>query len=76
MGARQDTRRHSSACSAQDYDCSNALCTSQIIWNEKTLDEWLADPEKLIPGQRMSYSVPDPAARADLIAYLKKESRR
>ncbi len=64
------------AGSARDYDYSNALRTSQIIWNEKTLREWLADPEKLIPGQRMSYSVPDPAARDDLIAYLKQESRR
>ena len=52
------------AGSARDYGYSNALRTSQIILNE-TLDEWLADPEKLIPGQRMSYSVPDPAARAD-----------
>jgi cytochrome c len=64
------------AGSARDYEYSNALKASNIVWNEKTLGEWLANPEKVIPGQRMGYSVPEPADRADLIAYLKKESGR
>ena len=44
---------------------------SRIVWSEKTLNAWLTNPEKLIPGQRMGYSVTEADDRADLIAYLK-----
>ena len=47
-----------------------------IVWNEKTLDRWLAGPEELIPGQKMGVSVSEAKDRADLIEYLKEESRR
>ena len=40
------------------------------------LDVDIADPEKLIPGQKMAISVPEPRDRADIIQYLKEESRR
>ena len=59
------------AGSVQGYDYSTSLCNSHIKWTEKTLDRWLANPEGLIPGQKMGYSVPDPKDRADLIAFLK-----
>lgn len=55
------------------YDYSPALKKSTVIWNDKTLDQWLADPEKLIPGQKMGYSVMEAKDRADLIAYLKSQ---
>src|SRR6266571_2433208 len=29
---------------------SQALKSSGIVWNDKTLDEWLADPQHLVPG--------------------------
>jgi cytochrome c len=32
----------------------------------------LAEPEKLVPGQRMGVNVPEARERADLIAYLKQ----
>jgi cytochrome c len=50
---------------------SPALKKSGLIWTEQSLDRWLADPEKLVPGQRMGINVADAAERADLIAYLK-----
>jgi len=53
------------------YDYSAALGKSTLVWNAVTLDRWLANPEALIPGQKMGYSVRDPRDRADLIAYLK-----
>lgn len=62
------------AGSVPDFDYSPAVKKSKIVWNEKTLDQWLANPEKLIPGQKMSFQVPDAADRADLIAFLKRES--
>jgi cytochrome c len=53
------------------FEYSPALRASRIVWSAETLDAWLADPERLVPGQRMSYSVPEAAERAALIAFLK-----
>jgi cytochrome c len=64
------------AGSAPGYAYSEALSTSTIVWREDTLDRWLADPEKLIPGQRMSVSVPGEDDRRDLIAYLRARARK
>jgi cytochrome c len=47
------------------------LHAQKVIWDEKTLDQWLANPEKFSPGQEMEVSVPESKDRADLIAYLK-----
>ncbi len=52
------------------YDYSPALAKSKLVWNAKTLDRWLANPQALIPGQKMGYSVSEAQDRADLIAYL------
>lgn len=59
------------AGSVKDFDYSKAVKKSKIKWNEKTLDQWLTSPEKLIPGQKMNFQVSEPADRADIIAYLK-----
>ena len=59
------------AGSAQGYDYSGAVKKSKIIWNERTLDRWLANPEALIPGQKMGFMVPEQRDRADLIEYLR-----
>jgi cytochrome c len=59
------------AGAAKDFDYSDALKKSRIIWNERTLDRWLANPEALIPGQKMGFSVPEQRDRADLIDYLR-----
>jgi cytochrome c len=56
------------------FEYSSALRVSKIVWSAKTLDAWLADPERLIPGQRMNYSVPEAADRADLISYLIRQT--
>src|ERR1700752_1158547 len=60
-----------SAGQAPGFGYSNALKSSHVVWNEDTLDRWLADPEKFVPGQRMGVNVPEAKDRADLIAYLK-----
>jgi cytochrome c len=62
------------AARAPGFAYSNALKSSSIVWNEDSLDRWLADPEKLVPGQRMGVSVPDAKDRGDLIAFLKQAS--
>jgi cytochrome c len=55
---------------------SAALRTSPIVWDDRTLDRWLADPQKLIPGQRMNFRVADPRDRADIIAWLRLNPAR
>ena len=62
------------AGSLDDFDYSKALRTSELSWNDETLDSWLTNPEGLIPGQRMGFRLSDETARADVIAYLRQES--
>jgi cytochrome c len=59
------------AGSAEGFGYSPALKGSIVVWDEKSLDAWLTDPQKLIPGQVMNVQVGDPQARADLVAYLR-----
>ncbi len=62
------------AGSVAQFEYSDAVKNSVIVWDATSLDRWLTDPEKLIPGQHMNYTVPEAQDRADVIAYLKKES--
>jgi cytochrome c len=52
------------------FEYSPALRASRIVWSPRTLEAWLTNPERLVPGQRMNYSVPDAADRAAIIVYL------
>jgi len=63
------------AGSLPNYQYSPAVQASSIVWNEKTIDKWLTNPEKLIPGQKMGFMVASPKERADLIAYLKQATQ-
>ena len=50
---------------------SRAMKKSGIIWDEKSLDAYLAAPQKAIPGNRMPFAgLKNAQDRADLIAYL------
>ena len=41
-------------------------------WDAPTLDKWLADPERFLPGTSMTFpGIKDAGARQDLITYLK-----
>ncbi|MFZ6874775.1 c-type cytochrome [Undibacterium sp. Di27W] len=59
------------AGSVEGYVYSVALSKARLVWDEKLLDAWLRDPEKLLPGQKMGISTASARERADLIAYLK-----
>jgi len=58
-----------------DFHYSTAVQSSTIVWDSKTIDQWLTGPQQFIPGQRMNFSISDPQKRADIIAYLKNESQ-
>jgi cytochrome c len=62
------------AGSVPDFAYSVALSSSPIVWSDTTLNRWLTDPEALIPGQRMNIRVLSADDRADLIAFLRRES--
>lgn len=64
------------AGSVPGFDYSDAMKKSGIVWNEKTLALFLADPAKTVPGTSMAYAgVKDGQERNDLIAYLKKATQ-
>jgi cytochrome c len=61
------------AGTATGFDYSRAMRRSGILWNEETLDAFLADPLRVVPGTAMGYAgVADAQERADLIAYLRQ----
>ena len=54
------------------YVFSEKLKASGLVWDDATLDQWLAGPMKMVPGTKMSYAgMSDPTKRAEIIAYLK-----
>ena len=59
-----------------DFRYSPALKKSGITWTPQTLDTFIADPQKEVPGNRMPFAgMPDAGDRADLIAYLQKATK-
>jgi cytochrome c len=58
------------------YAYSPALKGSGIVWNEKTLDQWLAGPQKMAKGSKMFFTVPSAEQRAAIIGYLKSPAAR
>lgn len=59
------------AGSVPDFNFSPALKAAGHAWDAATLDRWLTDPEKFVPGQRMFVKVPEMRDRQDIIAYLR-----
>ena len=61
------------AGSLDDYNYSDAMRASGVVWDETTLDQFLTEPRKFIPGTKMPFAgIADAQERADLIAYLKR----
>ena len=54
---------------------SNAVAHKGGKWTFEDLDQWLKNPGAFIPGNRMLFGgVKDPWERANIIAYLDKQS--
>lgn len=64
------------AGSVADFRYSTGVGNSSVIWDETTLDRWLSNPQAFIAGARMGFRVGEVADRADIIAFLKRESGR
>jgi cytochrome c len=62
------------AGSRDDYRYSAAMRRSGIVWTPETLEQFIADPQGLVRGNRMAFAgISDETARADLLAYLAQE---
>jgi len=55
---------------------SDALKASGIIWDDRSLDGWLTDPDRMMPDNEMPFNgIKDTRVRADLLAFLKDATR-
>src|SRR2546430_10592119 len=55
---------------------SEALKSSGIIWDDRALDGWLTDPERMVPDNEMPFEgIKDARVRADLLAFLKEATK-
>jgi len=55
---------------------SEALKRSNVIWNDASLELWLASPEKFIPGSGMTFpGLREKQARQDVAAFLQAASQ-
>ncbi len=47
---------------------------ANFVWDAPHLDAYLANPASVLPDSYMAYQQPDPAIRAQIIAYLKQQA--
>ncbi len=66
------------AAQAPGFDYSAGLKNSGITWDEASLDKWIQGPQKVVPDAKMMLAKPvtDPTDRANITAYLKRESSK
>ena len=64
------------AASLDSFAYSDALKKSKVVWNQETLERWLAGPDDLVPGNDMTFHVENAEERSAIIAYLKQHSPR
>jgi cytochrome c len=62
------------AGSVASFAYSAALKKAGIVWDDRSLDKWLADPDAFIAGNDMDFLVSKAQERRDLIGYLKQVS--
>jgi hypothetical protein len=58
------------AATGPHFNYTRSLKDSGFVWDAATLDRFLTDPSKAVPGTTMPVPLPDAQFRADIIAYL------
>jgi cytochrome c len=64
------------AGSVPAFPYSDALRKSGIVWDDQTLEQWLTDPEKVVPGTDMEFRVEKPEERSQIIAWLREHAEK
>ncbi|MGE0053040.1 MAG: cytochrome c family protein [Hyphomicrobium sp.] len=63
------------AGTAEGFNYSEAMKNSGLTWDEATLNEYLTDPRKKVPGNKMVFmGLKNDDDRANLIEFLKSQS--
>ncbi len=64
------------AGAAAGFEFSEAMKTSGIVWDDKTMAEYNRDPKGKVPGTKMVFNgVKQQAQLDDLVAYLKQATQ-
>jgi len=64
------------AGASPSYAYSTPMRKSGIVWNDTTLDQYIAAPQSYIPGTTMPFpGIADKTVRGRLVAYLKDATR-
>ncbi len=61
------------------FDYSDSLKNSGITWSEKLLDQFITNPNALIPGNNMGVifsGLADASERTKIIAFLKQDTKK
>jgi cytochrome c len=64
------------AAAVPKFPYSDALRKARLVWDDATLDRWLADPEAVAPDNDMSFHLDRADERAAIITYLKQLSAK
>ena len=57
-----------------DFSYSDELKAAHIVWDEGSLNQWLANPEVVVPNNDMAFHVSNSQERADIIQFLRQSS--
>ncbi|CAO3692754.1 hypothetical protein G6F70_006602 [Rhizopus microsporus] len=58
---------------AAGYSYTQANIDKGVVWDEQTLNDYLVNPKKYIPGTKMAFAgFKKDKDRADVVAYLKE----
>ena len=64
------------AAAVPGFNYSDAMKQSGMVWDDKTLADFLRDPKQAMPGNRMSFpGISDDATLADLLHRLKQATQ-
>jgi cytochrome c len=63
------------AGSVDGYTYSSALENAEFVWDEETLDRFIANPEQAVPGNNMKPfgGISSPEDRAKIIGFLRAQ---
>ena len=60
------------AGTAEGFRYSAGFANAKFKWDEQKLDEWLVDPQAMIPGAIMPYKQAKSEIRLGIVSYLKE----
>jgi len=61
------------AASVEGFKYSDSMKESGIVWDEATIDEYIADPKAMVPNGKMAFvGLKKEEDRTNVIAYLMK----